>query len=206
MLVADLTQDTGVSKSDRLTTDASISGVVSARNQIVGLQGALVVPSVLVAGGVADPVGSAHFRDITAIVDGAGNFSLSQAQLVALYGSELADGTYALKLRAKDELGNFSQEMRVTFTLDRTAPTQDITSLIDGITWVDGEVLAGAVSDGTGTGVNQVAYQSLLKRVLSSAKSKTEIGQRASFKGFNLGRSYSNLNLNGPIKGWRKID
>ena len=49
--------------------------------------------------------------------------------------------------------------MRVTFTFDLTAPTQDITSLIDGITWIDGEVLVGSVSDGTGTGVNQVAYR-----------------------------------------------
>ena len=159
VVVADLTQDTGVSRTDRLTTDASISGVVSARNRIVGLQGALVVPSVLVAGGVADPVGSKPFQDITATIDSAGNFTLSQAQLVDLYGSDLADGTYALKLRAVDELGNFSPEMRVTFTFDLTAPTQDITSLIDGITWIDGEVLAGSVSDGTGTGVNQTAYR-----------------------------------------------
>ena len=117
------------------------------------------MPSVLVAGGVADPIGSAPFQDITTTIDGAGSFSLSQAQLVDLYGSDLADGTYALKLRAKDELGNFSPEMRVTFTFDLTAPTQDITSLIDGITWVDDEVLAGTVSDGTGTGVNQTAYR-----------------------------------------------
>ncbi|NJR52517.1 MAG: hypothetical protein HC780_26035 [Leptolyngbyaceae cyanobacterium CSU_1_3] len=159
VLVADLAQDTGVSKSDRFTNDAAISGVVSARNRMVGLQAALVVPSVLVAGGVADPVSSAPFQDIAATIDEAGNFSLSQEQLVALYGSDLADGTYALKLRAKDELGNFSETMRVTFTLDLTAPRQDITSLIDGITWMDDEVLAGSVSDGTGTGVHQVAYR-----------------------------------------------
>jgi hypothetical protein len=159
MLVADLTQDTGVSRSDRLTTDASISGIVSSRNRIVSLEAALVVPSVLVAGGIVDPVATAPFQAVTANLDSTGNFNLSQEQLVALYGNELADGTYALKLRAKDEQSNLSQEMRVTFTLDRTAPTQDITSLIDGIAWTDDEVLAGTVSDRTGTGVNQVAYR-----------------------------------------------
>lgn len=66
------------------------------------LEAALVVPSVLVAGGISDPVATAPFQEIMANLDTAGNFSLTQEQLIALYGKELSDGMYALKLRAKD--------------------------------------------------------------------------------------------------------
>ncbi|MCG2592459.1 Ig-like domain-containing protein, partial [Ramlibacter sp. XY19] len=104
-----LRNDTGSSASDGLTTDPTLAGSVSDNAGVVRLEAAL------------DPAGTPVFTDFSSVLDSHGDFVLSPAQLAALAGGTLADGTHTVRMRATDRAGN-SSSGDVTFTLDRSAP------------------------------------------------------------------------------------
>ena len=107
-LVATLVNDTGESNSDGITTDPSISGSVSDPAGVASLTAGL------------NDAALADFQSVT--LESDGSFSLSLADLEALAGVLLADGTHRLRLIASDNLGNESQT-EIEFELDRAAPS-----------------------------------------------------------------------------------
>ena len=108
VVTVQLANDTaaGTTNSDRVTSDPGIVGNVSDLGQISQLE--------LSFGNT--------FLDITPDLQTNGNFTLDRARLELLKGSKLADGAYALALRATDASGNVSVPVPLSFTLDTTAP------------------------------------------------------------------------------------
>jgi Bacterial Ig-like domain len=118
ILTGGLTNDTGVSSSDGITSNATISGTVTDPDGIASL----------VAGFGATP-------NIDISADLSGNtLTLSAAQLATLNGGSLPDGSYTLKVQATDTLDNPSAILSIPFTLDTTppaTPTLDLAAAFD---------------------------------------------------------------------------
>ncbi|MEX2214849.1 MAG: Ig-like domain-containing protein [Phycisphaeraceae bacterium] len=108
VIVAGLANDTGISASDGITTDATITGsVIDPSNTPIAM---------LMAG-----LGGTPNVDITSALAG-GFFTVTPALLELIHGGALADGAYTLSLQAKDAFLNLSTVTTVSFTLDRTVP------------------------------------------------------------------------------------
>ena len=103
-IIAQLVNDTGVDQGDTITSDATISGVVTDSSEIISLTASL-------------PSG-----DTVVEVKDNGSFTLVPGTL--------PDGDHSLTLSAEDAAGNLSQ-ISVSFTLDTTAPTAIIASSLD---------------------------------------------------------------------------
>ncbi len=110
VLAAGLQQDSGLSASDAITFDPTITGTITDINQIAAFT----------AGFDATPVES--FVDVLADLQGSGTFTLTPARLAEIAGGALADGAHVLHLRATDARGNVSG-LDYAFTLDTLAPT-----------------------------------------------------------------------------------
>jgi Bacterial Ig-like domain/Bacterial Ig-like domain (group 3) len=102
-----LALDSGSSATDKLTNNATITGTVTDANPITELLASF------------SPTGT--YANITTALTGSG-FTLPPTQLGAINGGTLPDGAYTLYLKAKDDLGNLSDPITFTFTLDTTAP------------------------------------------------------------------------------------
>lgn len=113
IVTAGLQTDTGLSPSDAITSEATITGHLADVNLITGLTGVFD----------ATPVGS--FTDILADLNRlTGEFTLTPFRLAQLAGGTLADGAHTLHLQATDARGNQTANFfDVGFTLDRTTPT-----------------------------------------------------------------------------------
>ncbi|WP_374090612.1 Ig-like domain-containing protein [Methylomicrobium lacus] len=108
VLTAALASDTGSDSGDRLTHDATVSGLANDLGGIASLKGAL---------------DSADFTDITAVVGSNGSFELTPAQLAELAADKtLFDGNHTLHLLATDLAGN-STSLALAFELDTSAPS-----------------------------------------------------------------------------------
>ena len=130
-----LATDTGTNTTDGITSDPKITGTVTG-TQVVQLLVSL------------DNSSYGFFSDVTSALGTDGSFTLDAAQLADVYGGTLSDGAYTLRLQAVDAQGTVIGVSHVAFTLDSTAPDLNVPSLIDGITWMDGqEVLQGTVTD-----------------------------------------------------------
>jgi RHS repeat-associated protein len=107
VITAGLANDTGISSTDGITYDPTITGVVD------------------------DPSGTASFHaaldggstvNVTALVTGVG-FTFTAADLATLSGgTPLADGPHTLSLQATDNLGHASAVVQVSFTLQTARP------------------------------------------------------------------------------------
>ncbi|BAZ50329.1 YD repeat protein [Nostoc sp. NIES-4103] len=121
---ASLVNDTGVSDSDRLTQDPTVSGQTT---DATTLQGNL---------------NGNGFVDISDALNEDGSFTISLEQYDVLSNGALPDGDYTLELKAKNSFGQESEIVTVSFTLDLTpppltfglAPESDTGILGDGIT------------------------------------------------------------------------
>jgi membrane-associated phospholipid phosphatase/methionine-rich copper-binding protein CopC len=102
-----LLNDTGVSISDRVTSDATITGKVTDANSIAKFQAKL---------------NSGNFVDVLAKLNPDGGFSLDKATLTQINGGKFPDGIYQLSLQAEDKAGNVTEAVKLDFTLDSTAP------------------------------------------------------------------------------------
>jgi hypothetical protein len=105
-LSAGLASDTGVSASDRITSNPTVAGTATDAGGIATLTAALD--------------GSA-FKNVKTLLHPDGSFTLDAAALSSLKGSPVADGAHVLALRATDAAGNVSNSS-LSFTLDRSAP------------------------------------------------------------------------------------
>jgi YD repeat-containing protein len=118
VISASLQNDTGVSVTDRITSDATVRGTVVDASQIASFQAAL-------DGGA--------FASVMGTLTGS-NFTLSRAILEQLAGGPLTDGSHTLRLRATDVPGNASAVFQLDFVLDTRSPKYAPPAVInDGI-------------------------------------------------------------------------
>jgi hypothetical protein len=105
-----LTQDTGISATDRITSNPAVSGTVSDDGTISAFKAGL------------DGMAVASFVNV--LPDLVGNtFSFSRARLEQILGAPLADGVHTLHLQATDSSGNTPSIVDLQFTLDTVAPS-----------------------------------------------------------------------------------
>ncbi len=106
-----LSQDTGVSSSDRITNNSNIKGSFTTQSQINSLKAGL------------NSTDKNSFVEISDSLSADGSFILDEAKLQSINGGNpLADGSYTLNLIATDETTNITEELRYSFTLDRQSP------------------------------------------------------------------------------------
>ncbi len=128
-----LTDDTGISASDGITSNPAITGMVTDPDGIASM----------VAGFGATPN-----IDISADLTGS-TLTLSAAQLATLNGGSLPDGSYTLKVQATDTLDNPSAILNIPFTLDTTppvTPTLGLAAASDSAPVGDGHTTMGTVT------------------------------------------------------------
>ncbi len=116
-ITASLANDTGVSSTDGITYDPSVTGQAIDGNLIQKLQVAL------------DDTSETAFVEIP-IDARTGEFTLDTALLLDA-GIELLDGSHTLFFRAEDEFGNQSLVFSVDFVLDTTVATPTIVEIAD---------------------------------------------------------------------------
>ena len=112
-LQASLANDTGISDTDKVTSDPTIQGSVLGTQVIAALKG-----------GFGDAA-IAEFGDITSSLQGT-TFTLDRPTLAALNGGELRDEVYRLRLVATDETGRESEAFELDFVLDTTTQTPEL--------------------------------------------------------------------------------
>jgi len=136
LVTAGLQQDSGVSATDGITFNATITGTIADLNQIVSFT----------AGFDSAPL--ANFTDLEPHLLPSGFFTLSSATLAQIAGGTLADGVHTLHLRVRDANGNLTILDR-TFPLDTVAPavpTFDLAVTSDTGPVGDHETSAGIVT------------------------------------------------------------
>ena len=107
VITAALANDTGVSASDGITYDPTISGVVDDPSGVASFQAGL-------DGG--------KLVDVTALLSGLG-FTFTAANLATINGgTPLPDGKHTLSLQATDSLGYTSTPVSLSFDLETTRP------------------------------------------------------------------------------------
>jgi hypothetical protein len=128
-LTAALKTDTGVSASDGITSDDTITGKVTA-----------VIDALTTLSAGFDGAAASSFTNITNQITAGGTFTLTPALLATIAGGTLANGTHVLHLTATDTAGNVTS-LAVSFTVATTAPSLTAalkndtgTSASDGIT------------------------------------------------------------------------
>jgi RHS repeat-associated protein len=113
VITASLARDTapfGQTNTDKITFDPTISGIIADTSPLVEFRAGF------------NHTGVANFTNVLAQRNSDGSFTFTRAQLEAIYGGTLSDGTYTLHLQAKDLYGNYSNVFDFTFTLDTTTP------------------------------------------------------------------------------------
>ena len=109
-LTAALTDDTGASGSDGVTSDPDISGSVANVNRVTSFR----------AGFDSAPVSS--YSNVIATLQPNGGFAFNRAALEQILGGPLLDGSHTFHLLATDANGASLGTKDVTFTLDTQAP------------------------------------------------------------------------------------
>ena len=139
-----LSNDTGISVTDRITSNPTITGTLADLNSVAAFK----------AGIDGTPQGS--FTNILSDLLPNGTFSLTTTRVNQLSGGTLTDGTHTLHLLATDSRGN-STVSDFTFTLDRQAPViagfglsagSDTGTVGDNITGAAKVLLTGATEIG----------------------------------------------------------
>ena len=107
-LQVNLASDTGQSNSDLITNNPEIVGsITNQAGNIEQLQASL---------------NGGNFVNLVAQYQADASFRLTQTTLAEINGGNLADGSYQLTLKAKDQFGNNSKDVSFSFTLDTSAP------------------------------------------------------------------------------------
>ena len=107
VIVAALANDTGLSATDGITSDATISGTVDDPSGVGAFRASL-------DGG--------PFVDVRSLLIGVG-FTFSAANLATIHGgAPIADGPHTLALLATDSLGHASAASSLSFALDSVRP------------------------------------------------------------------------------------
>jgi hypothetical protein len=138
VLTASLASDTGVSASDGITSNDTITGKVTDGTSIATLSAGF------------DGAAASSFTNITNQITAGGTFTLTPALLATIAGGTLANGAHVLHLTATDTVGNVTS-LAVSFTVATVAPSLTAAlandtgvSASDGITSDD--TIAGKVT------------------------------------------------------------
>src|SRR6267143_1452210 len=137
LLTAGLQQDTGISTTDGVTFDPTITGTIADINQI----------ATFTAGFDATPVG--NFVDVLVDLLPTGAFTLSPTRLAQIAGGTLADGGHTLHLRATDARGNLGT-LDHSFLLDTTLPDVQLDQPAEGALVSDIVVVGARATDDVG--------------------------------------------------------
>lgn len=116
-VILGLQTDTGSNSTDGITSVATIVGTVTNQTD----------ETVLKAG--FGNVPTAEYVDISQYLQN-GSFTLDATALTAILGQSLTDGSYTLSVIAEDSLGNISEPVSYSYTLDATSPTLSLISPI----------------------------------------------------------------------------
>jgi hypothetical protein len=165
IITAGLANDTGVSSTDRITFNPSVSGTVTDQSTIASFR----------AGFDTTPL--VGFVDVLADLQSNGSFTLSPLRISQINGGALTDGGHTLHLQAVDSAGNTTSVFDVTFVLDTQTPGinavglsagSDTGTVGDNITSAAKVVITGSTAAGatltlgstsvlaTGTGAFQI--------------------------------------------------
>jgi YD repeat-containing protein len=107
VITAALADDTGISRTDGITSDPTITGVVDDPSGVASFRAALDGGSMV---------------DVNSLLTGVG-FTFTAANLATIDGgTPLADGPHTLTLQATDSLGHQSAVFSKSFTLEATRP------------------------------------------------------------------------------------
>ena len=113
IISAILTNDTAPNdetNTDSITSDPAIGGTITDNSRVTRLWAGF------------DGVNEENLIDISSALESDGSFLLNLAQLEVINGAPLAQGGHNLKLQAKDERGNLSEVLNISFILDTQAP------------------------------------------------------------------------------------
>ena len=147
-VTAGLKNDTGVSATDLITSDATVTGQVNTTAAITSFKGAL------------DTTASAAFTDLTDTLGAGGGYTLTAARLTALAGGTLADGPHTLHLVSTDANGNLAK-IDLAFTLLTAAPSISTLGL---------SAASGSAAD------NSTAASSVVLTGMASANATVTVG------------------------------
>jgi RHS repeat-associated protein len=145
VIAATLTNDTGTSNSDRITSNPAISGTVTDSSSIASFRAGF------------DDTPTAEFTNITSFLGSNGSFTLSRAQLETIRRNPLRDGNYTLRLIASDSAGNTSNTFNLNFTLDTAAPQTTLQTPIPGGNHSNTVRVIGTATD-TATNLSNLQY------------------------------------------------
>lgn len=158
ILSLNLTNDTGLSDHDLVTSDLATSGTITDASAIATVQ--LTVNE--------DP---ATTSDITRFLDAdRGAFEFDDASLRGLLTQPIADGAVSISIVATDVAGNQSAPSELFVTLDTVAPDPPSVSAVtedtglsdmDGLTKDDTLVVSGTSSVGTSVTLRELTLGSL---------------------------------------------
>lgn len=134
-----LANDTGSSATDGITSDISLSGTITTEGAIASLTASF---------NPTEPGAEVELQP-------DGGFSLALADLEAINGAPLEEGTYTLYLSATDEAGKTTTE-ELSFTFDISAPALDILAPLAGGNHSPTARLVGSVTNAGG--VTELEY------------------------------------------------
>jgi RHS repeat-associated protein len=109
-ITAKLAVDSGISNSDKITNERTISGKIADVSPIATFKAGF------------DTTPTASWVNVTANLQADGSFTFTPTQLNQIYGGNLSEGTHILHLSATDVYGNQSS-FDYSFTLDTTIAT-----------------------------------------------------------------------------------
>jgi len=129
-----LIQDTGFSSTDGVTHDPTVRIEVQDLSPIIQLMVSVNAPFI--------------YSDMTALM-ADGILTLDSSSMEAVAGAPLTDGTYTIRAFARDAVGNHSDPIELSFTLDFTHPrlmvlsaTEEMDSLTNSISMVWSEPMS----------------------------------------------------------------
>jgi hypothetical protein len=145
-VTATLASDTGVSASDRITSNPAIRGSTSGSAGITQLLAVL------------DPTTpNATMTDVSASLGAGGSLAIDRARLDIVAGGNLTQGAHTLRLVAVDAAGHRSAPVELSFTFDNLVPTvssaglaaaSDSGTVGDGITTAASVTVQGIATPG----------------------------------------------------------
>lgn len=133
-LSAQLADDTGISSSDQITSNPTMTGQIGDTTEVTSLTAGF------------DGAAASSYVNLLTDLQNDRSFSLTPAQLATIFGSPLTDGRHTLHLLSGDAAGN-TVNLDLAFTLDSHPPTITLASPANNVTTTDNVTLTGQVTD-----------------------------------------------------------
>jgi len=135
-ITGQLANDTGASKTDKITNDPSTQGTLTSSNKVTSFTAGF------------DSTPAANFTNVLGDLKADNSYLFDSNRLQQINGAPLTDGSHTLHLQATDSSGQ-STSFDVAFTLDTTPPAQpvfDLDAASDTGTKGDGQTASTTVT------------------------------------------------------------